>query len=152
MNQAAELELTLVDHTQALTEVSFLLDVFATTVDELMGGATASVGRIAGRHMARKLPVYLSEPALAPALEAVAGNLASGFEIAYECRENGADLHFGSCLVRTVCGQRGREIGGPLCRLFHAYLDGIVNDLICRPVKSQIAPGAESCHASLAVR
>ena len=50
MNESGELELSLEDHQEAFSEVSFILDIFAATPSELMGGATASVGRIAGRH------------------------------------------------------------------------------------------------------
>ena len=55
---------TLDDHQKAFTEISFLLHIFAATVDELMGGATAPVGRIAGRRAARKLPLHLGKRAV----------------------------------------------------------------------------------------
>jgi hypothetical protein len=43
-----ELSLSLEDHAKAKTEISFLLEIFADTIVELMGGATAAVGRMAG--------------------------------------------------------------------------------------------------------
>lgn len=62
MNSAEEPTLTLADHQAAFVKVSFLLEIFAATVHDLMGGATDSVGRIAGREMAKKMPVYIPNP------------------------------------------------------------------------------------------
>lgn len=147
-----DLQLTLEDHRAAFTEVSFLLDAFASTIHGLMGGATAPVGRIAGRHMARKLPVYLPEPALDAVLECVAGEFRSGYEISARCLERGAEMEFGRCAIRAVCRERNLEPGGDLCRLFHYYLDGIVNELLQRPVKSELAATGETCRTCIQVR
>ena len=152
MNRGMELELTAEDHDRAFIEVSFLLDIFAVTIDDLMGGATASVGRIAGRHMARKLPVYLPTPTLEEVLQALADNLRKGFEISFHCQGETAEVQFGRCAIRQVCAARALAPGGPLCRLFHYYADGMVNELLYRPVKSSVTTIAEKCTACLQVR
>ena len=45
MNPETIMGLTLEDHKAAFTEVAFLIDIFAATIDNIMGGATSSVGR-----------------------------------------------------------------------------------------------------------
>ncbi len=147
-----DLQLTLEEHGEAMTEVCFLLDAFASTIHGLMGGATAPVGRIAGRHMARKLPVYLPEPTLETVLECVAGQFRSGYEMSPRCLERGAEIVFGRCTMREVCRERSLQPGGDLCRLFHYYLDGIVNELLERPVKSELATTGDSCRIDIQVR
>lgn len=138
------------EHRQAFTEVSFLLDIFATTVDDLMGGATASVGRVAGRHMARKLPLAIPEQTLRAAAEALAGYGELGVRPAAGA-EDGL-LTFEDCAVRRVCRARGREPGGDLCRLFHFYLDGVLDGLTGRPVRSAIESAGDRCAIRVATR
>lgn len=144
--------LTVEDHRKAFTEVSFLLDIFAATIDNLMGGATASVGRIAGRHMARNLPVYLASPCLSDVLTALAEHMKAGFDISFRNDGNAAEINIGRCVIRDVCVSRGLAVGGELCRLFHYYIDGMVNELILRPAKSQLLSNGEVCRAKLEVR
>ncbi len=136
---------TLEDHHQAFTEVAFLLDAFSATIDATMGGATAPVGRLAGRAMARKLPVHLDHPSLEEVLELLRQRLAAGFGFSHSPGAEGTELTFDKCVLRQACLQRGLPIGGAMCRLFHAYFDGIVNELISRPVKSETAAGDPSC-------
>lgn len=138
MNIPAGMETTLEDHTTALNEVSFLMDIFASTIDNIMGGATAPVGRIAGREMARKLPINLDNPTLNEALALLAPRMKSGFDFSLEGEGAGAELVFKHCALREVCSLRGLQTGTALCHLFHSYFDGIINELICRPVKTEI--------------
>jgi hypothetical protein len=147
-----DLQLTLEAHREAFTEVSFLLDAFASTINALMGGATAPVGRIAGRHMAKKLPVYLPEPTLEAVLECVAGQFQGGYEMSPRCLERGAEMDFGRCAIRAVCRERNLPPGGDLCKLFHYYLDGIINELLERPVKSELIATGDSCRTHIRVR
>jgi hypothetical protein len=137
------------DHEKALTEVGFLLDMFASTIHDLMGGATASVSRMAGRTMARKLPVYLKDADLPAVLNSVAHQLRSGYEISCAPVETGSTMTFGKCAIRRICENRGIELHGPLCELFHYYLDGMFHELHCRPVKSTITKTGTTCQASL---
>jgi hypothetical protein len=58
-------------------------------------------------------------------------------------------LIFDHCVLREVCAQRALHMGTALCRLFHAYLDGILNELICRPVKSEVVSCGDQCRLSL---
>ena len=39
----------------------------------------------------------------------------------------------------------GQPPGGAACKLFHAYFDGIVNELMRRPVKSDIIDMGAFC-------
>ena len=62
-------------------------------------------------------------------------------------------LSFGRCAMRDVCRGRGLAPGGPLCAVFHSYLDGMVNELVHRPVKSHLeAAGEERCEVRMEVR
>ncbi len=145
MSTATTEQATLEDHVNAATEVAFLLDIFAATVDNIMGGATASVGRIAGREMARKLPVHLTNPTLDEVVGILGSRMKAGYVFRLEGEGTERSLIFGHCVLREVCAQRGLHMGTALCRLFHAYLDGILNELICRPVKSEVVSCGEQC-------
>ena len=133
------------DYQMAFTEVAFLMDAFAGAIDNIMGGVTAPVGRIAGRDTAKKLPVHLSEPTLEVVAKLLRDRMQAGFDFTLEKGE----LSFGKCVVRDVCALRGLETGGALCRLFHAYLDGVMDGLLCRPVKSSIVTTGAGCQIQL---
>jgi hypothetical protein len=143
---------SLADHRKAFTEVAFLLDIFASTIDNIMGGATASVGRIAGRGMAAKWPIDLDHPTLREALDVVSDRMKNGFDISFTERQNAADVTFKKCVIREVCRGRSLEPGGPLCKLYHSYFDGVVNELVSRPVKSELAQTSETCTLCLKVQ
>ncbi|ABB33535.1 hypothetical protein GeomeDRAFT_1166 [Geobacter metallireducens RCH3] len=142
-------QVTLEDHVNAATEVAFLLDIFAATVDTIMGGATASVGRIAGREMARKLPIHLTNPTLDEIVALLNSRMKAGYQFRLEGEGTERVLLFDHCVLQEVCAKRGLTLGTALCRLFHAYLDGILNELICRPVKSEVVSCGDQCRLSL---
>jgi hypothetical protein len=140
------------DHQKAFTEVAFLLDIFASTIDNIMGGATASVGRFAGRGMAAKWPIDLDHPTLRATLDVVSERMKSGFDITCTERENVVDVTFEKCVIRDVCRARSLELGGPLCKLFHSYFDGVVNEIVCRPVKSEMTQANGKCTLCMKVQ
>jgi hypothetical protein len=129
------------DYQAAFTEVAFLLDAFAAAIDNIMGGVTGPVGRIAGRDTAKKLPVHLPDPTLETVTELLGERMQAGFGFKLE----DGKLSFEKCVVRDVCRLRGIETGGPLCKLFHAYLDGVMDGLLHRPVKSSAVSMGELC-------
>lgn len=135
------LELSDEDYQKATVEVAFLLDAFASTIDNIMGGNTAPVGRIAGRDTAGKLPVHLTEPTLIDIVDALKEHMHNGFDFSLD----GDKLLFKTCIIRDMCAKRKIETGGALCKLFHSYFDGIINGLFCRPVKSTIDSVGEQC-------
>jgi hypothetical protein len=142
------LDLSPEDYQKATVEVAFLLDAFASTIDNIMGGNTAPVGRIAGRDTARKLPIHLPEPTLPEIVAALSAQMHAGFAFALD----GEELVFTSCIIRDMCALRKIETGGPLCRLFHFYLDGIVDGMLCRPVKSAALTVGDTCRFQTAVQ
>jgi hypothetical protein len=142
------LDLTPEDYQKAYVEVAFLLDAFASTIDNIMGGNTAPVGRIAGRDTARKLPLEFTDPTLQDVARALSAQMQAGFEFSLD----GGSLVFKKCIIREMCRLRNIEPGAALCRLFHAYFDGIANGLLCRPVKSQIVSAGEECRLQCAVQ
>lgn len=134
------------DHQKAFAEVAFLIGSFANTIDNIMGGATAPVGRIAGRAMAHKLPLYLANPSLEQVLELLSKRMQAGFDIETTLQPDGsAEVTFGRCALREVCRLRDKPVGRATCRLFHSYFDGIVNELMHRPVKSEILETGPVC-------
>ncbi len=145
MSTETVMGLTMEDHRKAFTEVAFLIDIFTSTIDNIMGGATASVGRMAGRDTAKKYPVFLHNPPLTAAMEVIADRMKSGFAISLQTAGNDTTAVFDRCILRDICGLRGIEKGHAMCRLFHAYFDGVVNELINRPVKSEIIELGEQC-------
>ncbi|HBG06587.1 MAG: hypothetical protein A2075_15130 [Geobacteraceae bacterium GWC2_58_44] len=136
------------DYRMAFTEVAFLMDSFAAAIDNIMGSVTAPVGRIAGRDTAKKLPVHLSDPTLEVVAQLLRERMCAGFDFTLEQGK----LSFSTCIVREVCALRGIETGGALCRLFHAYLDGMMDGLLYRPVKSAIIATGAICHVELEIR
>ncbi len=139
-------ELTADDHKHAMLEVAFLLEAFANTIDNVMGGATGPVGRIAGRDMAKKLPLHLGDPSLAETLAVLSERMKSGFDVTVASVDgNAADTTVGTCFIRDLCSGSGKKPGGAACKLYHAYFDGIVNELMRRPVKSEIVKVGASC-------
>jgi hypothetical protein len=142
------LNLTQEDYQKATVEVAFLLDAFASTIDNIMGGNTAPVGRIAGRDTASKLPVHLTDPTLDDIIKLLAEQMHAGFDFTLD----GTDLQFKSCIIRDMCAVRKIETGGALCRLFHSYFDGIINGLLCRPVKSTIDSVGDLCRLQTTVQ
>ncbi len=142
------LDLSPEDYQKAKTEVAFLLDAFASTIDNIMGGNTAPVGRIAGRDTASKLPVHLEDPTLQDIIATLREQMKAGFDFSLD--NNG--LLFKSCIIREMCAVRKIETGGALCHLFHSYFDGIINGLLCRPVKSTFVSVGEECRLQTAVQ
>lgn len=142
------LDLSPEDYQKAKTEVAFLLDAFASTIDNIMGGNTAPVGRIAGRDTASKLPVHLEDPTLQDIIATLREQMKAGFDFSLD--SNG--LLFKSCIIREMCAVRKIETGGALCHLFHSYFDGIINGLLCRPVKSTFVSVGEECLLQTAVQ
>lgn len=136
------------DYQKATVEVAFLLDAFASTIDNIMGGNTAPVGRIAGRDTADKLPIHLTDATLQDIITALREQMNAGFDFTL----NGDGLLFKSCIIREMCALRKIETGGALCRLFHSYFDGIVNGLLCRPVKSTIVSVGNECQLQTVVQ
>lgn len=142
------LDLSPEDYQKATVEVAFLLDAFASTIDNIMGGNTAPVGRIAGRGTASKLPVHLTDPTLEDIIILLGDQMHAGFKFSLD----GDGLLFKSCIVRDMCAVRKIKTGGALCRLFHSYFDGIINGLLCRPVKSTIDSVGDECRLQTVVQ
>ncbi len=152
MSSESVREMTLEDHRKAFGEVAFLMDIFTATIDNIMGGATAPVGRFAGREMAKKLPITLDNPSLEEAIGLLAARMSAGFGVTLEGTDGRRELVFDRCALREVCTLRGIQAGGALCKLFHAYFDGILNELICRPVKSELVTTGDSCRATVSTQ
>jgi hypothetical protein len=142
------LDLSEEDYQKATVEVAFLLDAFASTIDNIMGGNTAPVGRIAGRDTAGKLPLNLANPTLQDIIKVLGEQMHAGFDFSID----GDAMQFKSCIIRDMCAVRRIETGGALCRLFHSYFDGIVNGLLCRPVKSTINSVGAECQLQIDVQ
>jgi hypothetical protein len=137
------------DHQKAFTEVSFLLEMLVRTAGEVVGRSLPSVGTNAGRHMGRKLPIFLTAPDLPLAERAVAERLRPGFDIQGACVGGGADLAFGRCVVRDACRIRGLEAGGELCRMFHHYNAGMIAQVLGKPVRLGALSAGEQCTVHL---
>lgn len=154
MNGRAELLLTAADHDKAFTEVSFLLDIFVSAIGDVVNKSGPALGLAAGRHMGKKLPVFLAGPTMASVLEAVARRLASGFAIEFRCDGSGAEVGIARCAIRDVCAKRDIKAGGEMCRMFHYYLAGIATELLGgRAVKAtEASAGEERCTFRLETR
>ncbi|MBI5509660.1 MAG: hypothetical protein HY903_12980 [Deltaproteobacteria bacterium] len=145
MNDRTELTLTLEDHQRAFSEVSFLLEILVATASQVVGDSAPVLGTAAGRHMAKKLPIYLDHPTLDGVLQAQAQTLGAGFEIKHSADDKGADVTFGRCALRDVCGNRKLEVGAELCKMFHHYQAGMAAELFGRPVRATIKSAGATC-------
>jgi len=153
MIERTELTATLDEHQKAFTEVSFLLDVLAETITQVVGNSTASLGISAGKHMAKKMPIYLDKPSFEEVLTALIQKMQNGFEITFQRDEGGASLEFGRCSIGDVCENRSLERGGKLCSLFHYYFAGMCAELYGKPVRaSKAAAGSDKCSLRLDAR
>ncbi len=146
MSDRAELALTVEDHDKAFTETCFLLDIFVNAIGDVVNKSGPALGLAAGRHMGKKLPVYLADPDMGTVLEAVARRLQSGFAIEFKCSGSGADVAIARCAIRDVCATRKIKVGGEICRMFHYYLAGIATELLGgRAVKATDATVRDRC-------
>ncbi len=152
MNNETIMGLTMEDHRKAFTEVAFLIDIFTSTIDNIMGGSIASVGRIAGRDTAKKYPIFLDNPSLEDTMAIVADRMKAGFGISLETAGDDSTVIFERCILREICNLRGIEMGNAMCRLFHAYFDGVVNELISRPIKSEISQCGQQCRTRIRIQ
>ena len=144
-----ELDATLEDHEKAFVEMCFLLDVLTGTIGHVVGKSTASLGISAGRYMAKRMPIYLDDPSLQEALDALAERMKGGFDFSASCDDAGADVGVGRCAIREVCKTRGTELGGDLCQMFHYYLAGLAAEMLHRPVRASAGTTGESCSVRL---
>ncbi|MDK9699974.1 MAG: hypothetical protein OEM52_07515, partial [bacterium] len=124
MNLESEQKLTQEDYGNAFSELSFLLDIYSETINDLMGGSIDSVGRITGREMAKKIPIYLTDLSPESVMQSVTEYLKHGFDISCSCQDHNVGIKIERCVIRKVCENRNLPLGGPLCRIFHSYLDG----------------------------
>ena len=144
MTAPIEAAMTAADHDAAFMEVSFLLQMLAQTVEEVIGNP-APLGVSAGRAMAAKLPVYLKEPTLASVLEALDPLLKDGFEFSTTGEGNTAALAVGRCVIRDLAAKQGEAPGGKLCKLYHSYLSGIISHLLTRQSRVQETSAGRTC-------
>jgi hypothetical protein len=151
MNTAIETTLTKKDHEDAFNEVSFILQVLANTVDDVLGNP-APLGVSAGRAMAAKLPVYLVNPSLEQVLEALKTSLTGGFAFTTTIDKNGAELAVGHCIVRDLSFCQGVLPGAKLCKMYHHYLSGMVSYLLGRQSRVSDKQVGDTCILSVQSR
>ncbi len=150
MTERTELKLTPEDYETAISELSFLLDILVRTIGDLVGAGGAGVGRMAGKHMAKKLPIYLVEPSLDDVLDALKQQMKGGFELSASIADGEAQVSFGRCAIREVCARRNQNPGGEVCELFHHYFSGMVGELLGARVRGSILSAEEeSCVTEL---
>jgi len=146
-------KLTKNDYQMAFSEVAFLVENFANTIDAVMGGAISPVGRIAGREMARKIPLHFEDRSIENVITILSERMQAGYKISiHEKSDQSTQIAISTCAIRDVCSIRHCPHGGAMCKLFHAYFDGIVNELIYRPVKSDILKTGETCMISMRIQ
>ena len=150
MIHPTELQLAPEDYDKAFTEVSFLLDMFVSTIEAFIGKSTPSLAVAAGRKMAANLPIYLEDPTPDNALDA----------LAVFFREQQMEIHghfdgpegvvtLKHCPIRSVCLTRKMDIDGHVCQMFHYYIAGILAELTGRPVRPRTIAAGEQCSFAL---
>lgn len=146
-----EIDLKKEDYDAAFTEVSFLFEVLSTTVKDVIGNS-APLGVCAGRSMAKKIPVNLKQPALNQVFEVLQTHFQNGFEFDGDIGASGGAMKVGTCMIRDICKNQNKEIGGEMCKIFHSYLGGMVAQLSGRQVRVTHRDIGESCVLDVKVR
>lgn len=151
MTPTTETQLTAKDHEDAFTEVSFLLQVLANTVDDVLGNP-GPLGVSAGRAMAAKLPVRLEQPTLDQAVAVLKKALDGGVDITEQVEEKTGDLGVGHCIVRSLAARQGEKPGGKLCKMYHYYLSGMLSSLLGRQVRVSEGQVGDTCELKIQTR
>jgi hypothetical protein len=150
MINSSELGLTLEDHEKAFTEVSFLIDILFKTIEVFVGKSSPSLPVVAGRKMARVLPVHMNSGSPEEALKELVRVLSAGLDISGRFDENNAVISLRHCPIRDVCKERGLTINGQACNMFHYYMAGIMAELTGRPNKPITLNTGDECSFKLA--
>lgn len=146
-----ELSLTTEDYDRAFTEVSFLLDIFIETIVTFVGKSTPALAVAAGRKMAANLPVHIQEGSVEEALgEVIRVFRIQQMEIDGAVEGSAAVIELTDCPIGSVCNNRGHELGGEACRMFHYYFAGIMAELVGRPARPKTLTIGRQCCFSIA--
>jgi elongation factor P--beta-lysine ligase len=151
MNHPTELQLTVAEYDKAFIEVSFLLDMFVSTIEAFIGKSTPSLAVAAGRKMAANMPIHLEDPTPENALEALV-QFFTMQQMEIQGRFDGAEgvITLDHCPIRSVCLERKMEIDSHVCQMFHYYISGIMAELTGRPVRPRTLAAGERCSFALA--
>lgn len=151
MSDSSELRLTTVEYDKAFIEVSFLLDMFVSTIETFIGKSTPSLAVAAGRKMAVNMPIYLEEPNPENALDALV-RFFTGQQMEIQGHFEGTEgvITLDHCPIRSVCLERKMEIDSHICQMFHYYISGIMAELTGRPVRPRTLAAGEKCSFALA--
>jgi len=150
MIESIELTQSMEDHNKAFVEVSFLLDMFVDTIEVFVGKSTPSLAVAAGRKMAKNMPIYLDEPDPASALSEMVRVFSEGFDITGNFEGKEALVSIDHCPIRSVCLERGHDLDGSTCQMFHYYLAGIMAELTGSPARPTTNEVGDKCHFKLA--
>ena len=144
MTVPIETTMNAADHDAAFTEVSFLLQMLAQTVEEVIGNP-APLGVSAGRAMATKLPFHLKDADLKAVLDALQASLADGISYTSTVDGNVATLSVGHCVIRDLAAKQGEAPGCRLCKLYHHFLSGLVSQVLTRQARVQETAAGDAC-------
>ena len=146
-----EVDLQKSDYAAAFTEVSFLFEVLASTVKDVIGNS-APLGVSAGRSMAKKIPINLKEPSLGQVFEVLKKHFDSGFEFTANVEDGGGNLQVGTCVIRDICRNQNTELGGEMCRIFHSYLGGMTAQISGRQARVTHTETGDTCVLDVKVK
>jgi len=151
MIDTKELELTVEDHDKAFIEVCFLLDMFVDTIEQFVGKSTPSLAVAAGRKTALNMPIHLTDPTPENALsELVRVFTIQQMEIEGKMDGGTAVIDINHCPIGEVCKNRGMELDGSACQMFHYYVAGIMAELTGKPTRPTTVSAGEACCFKLA--
>ena len=149
MIDCIELTQSMEDHDKAFIEVSFLLDMFVETIETFVGKSTPALAVAAGRKMAKNMPIYLDHPDGKSALDEMIRVFSEGFEISGHYEQKEAIIAIDHCPIYSVCHERGLELNGATCQMFHYYIAGIMAELTGSPARPTRVEAGQRCTFSL---
>lgn len=141
-----ELSLVAEDYDKAFTEVSFLLDIFIDTIVQFVGKSTPALAVAAGRKMAANLPVHIENGSVEEVLsEIIRVFQIQQMQIEGSVEKGQAVVDLSECPIGSVCKNRGLELGGEACNMFHYYFAGIMAELVGRQARPKTVVVGEKC-------
>ena len=142
-----EVQVDETDYEKAYKDLGVRLLSIAKTLRKVAGGSLGAVGTTAGRIAAGHLPRMFEDEKIGfeDILKDLQEKWKDSFKFDYVMVGDSATLSFEHCPVYTMLMHHGEKVGGDLCSLFHAYLQGILVEVVQDKFQVKVEKMGEKC-------
>jgi len=135
------------DYEKASRDLGVRLLSISKTLRKVAGGSLGAVGTTAGRIAASHLPRMFEDEKIGfeDILKDLQGKWKDSFKFDYVMADNSATLTFDHCPVYSILTSHGEKVGGDLCSLFHAYIQGILVEVVQDKFQMKVETMGEKC-------